>query len=596
MKITLISKNKNYCTNELLKSAKKNRVNFELIDFNTLNDAKKYNNWGDIIIWRSSKLDKILDRTLLFEYLKNNGKMIFNIGQSDNPLIVNKFFQQQKISNYISESSSKVIKCLETFRFDDKSDLELEKALKYPMIEKPEIGSQGNDIRLIKKIKDINNVKNKIYQNFVKNDCDYRVICLGGVVLGCIKRTASNNDFRNNISQGGSASLVSDRKIISKLKEIANEVCSVFNLNLAGIDIIFDQEKKEFYFLEINTLVWWEGFQQITHINVADKIIKYCKALSERSNKSTYDVVYDYFADNFNFLDENKYHFASRLYLWSKNKKYFKILEEMRNEYIGNNEKKTDEIISEIINSKLKNNYNRNEYKLRKEVVDKYPMLDKYNLVLFKFLFSKTIYNYDISQIMLKHISLDEMLKYRDKLINNNYDLCVLSTLGINFLYILDFFLKLNKKNNLNVNNPEKLFDIAKKGYSHRYLKNKYNLQIYFYTHCIINESMFYSKKVKNKQNIYNKMIMIIENIIKNNYFEINLDNKIEFIVCCKILNYKTQLTKVIFSECQYSLSDIGNYLIDKYNRCSYLKNKCDFKNSEHRNVLFLMAYDRTNG
>ena len=86
-------------------------------------------------------------------------------------------------------------------------------------------------------------------------------------------------------------------------------------------------------------------------------------------------------------------------------------------------------------------------------------------------------------------------------------------------------------------------------------------------------------------------MIQLVEEIISENYFNINLDLKLEFLVCTRILNYQTKLKEVIRSETENSLSNSGNYLIDVYNSMSFIKNKNDFKSSEHRNILYIMAF-----
>lgn len=86
-------------------------------------------------------------------------------------------------------------------------------------------------------------------------------------------------------------------------------------------------------------------------------------------------------------------------------------------------------------------------------------------------------------------------------------------------------------------------------------------------------------------------MLKISEEIIKKRYFEINIDNKVEFLVCARILDYKTDLSEIIYSECVNSLSDLGNYLIDRHNTYKDVKSKNSFIQSEHRNVLFLMVF-----
>jgi len=51
---------------------------------------------------------------------------------------------------------------------------------------------------------------------------------------------------------------VQDSKVNTRIQDIADEVNTIFNLNLSGIDIIYDKNTEQYKLLEINTLVWWE--------------------------------------------------------------------------------------------------------------------------------------------------------------------------------------------------------------------------------------------------------------------------------------------------------------------------------------------------
>ena len=79
-----------------------------------------------------------------------------------------------------------------------------------------------------------------------------------------------------------------------------------------------------------------------------------------------------------------------------------------------------------------------------------------------------------------------------------------------------------------------------------------------------------------------------MEQIIKDSYFRISLDMKFEFIVCCQILDYKSELEGIIEGEAERSLSSSGNFLVDTHNAWIHgFGHK--FARSEHRNVLYLM-------
>ncbi|MDD3773701.1 MAG: hypothetical protein PHW50_00205, partial [Patescibacteria group bacterium] len=106
--------------------------------------------------------------------------------------------------------------------------------------------------------------------------------------------------------------------------------------------------------------------------------------------------------------------------------------------------------------------------------------------------------------------------------------------------------------------------------------------------HCIINATKFYSQPVLENKDVYLRMIKKIEETIINNFFETILDMRIEFLVCAKLIGYKSRLETIINNEAERSLSTLGNYLIDLLldREMPWQDNIID---AEHTNVLYLM-------
>ena len=118
-------------------------------------------------------------------------------------------------------------------------------------------------------------------------------------------------------------------------------------------------------------------------------------------------------------------------------------------------------------------------------------------------------------------------------------------------------------------------------------------LCIYLWTHCIIWASNFYSSPIKQDRDIYQEMILFIEEIIKDSYFEINLDAKCEFLVCCNIVWYDSILKTIIHQECDHSLSENGDFIVDTYNIRQRKYHNIDFIRWEHRNVLYIISHKK---
>ncbi len=104
-----------------------------------------------------------------------------------------------------------------------------------------------------------------VFQEFISNDWDIRVIVLWWRFFGVYKRH-NPNDRKNNISQGwiGQSINISD-----DLKSICEKLAKEYMLDIAGIDLILDKDWK-YYIIEINFWPQFEWFEKTTWLNFAD--------------------------------------------------------------------------------------------------------------------------------------------------------------------------------------------------------------------------------------------------------------------------------------------------------------------------------------
>ena len=134
-----------------------------------------------------------------------------------------------------------------------------------------------------------------------------------------------------------------------------------------------------------------------------------------------------------------------------------------------------------------------------------------------------------------------------------------------------------------------RIYELTPGGYD-RANKQDIQLLIYLYTHCIIGESNFYTRTVDPRSmNVFTIMLQELEAVISQQFESINLDNKLEFLVCCRICDYQTQLYERIMQECVASISEEGTFLVDRLNTNGQA-DRSSFEKSEHRNVLFIMS------
>lgn len=87
-------------------------------------------------------------------------------------------------------------------------------------------------------------------EKFIDYDnTDYRVDIVDGKYVGCYGRKANGNDWRTNVTSGGS---VFSREPDEAVINLALKAAKVTGLDIAGVDIIYDRKKEEYVVLEVN--------------------------------------------------------------------------------------------------------------------------------------------------------------------------------------------------------------------------------------------------------------------------------------------------------------------------------------------------------
>jgi len=572
-KISFISRTgRGWHKNELEKAANKFGLDFEAINITNLNNLKNdIERLGDLVFYRTSSLDLKTGRTTFLSVLAKK-RIVVNQAIYKTPLVANKLYQQKIIERIPA------IDGIDSFQFKKLSEVEQairQGRLKYPFVMKANLSARGEKVFLIKD--SCNKVEqycekpltNYLFQNFIKNSGDFRVLVLGGKALGVMKRVAAKGEFKNNISLGGTGSAVTDRKHLNDLAKIAVKAAAVFGLQFCGVDIIYDEQEQRYKVMEINTAAQWRGFQETTGIVVADELMAYFKSLLERKELDPATLVLQNYDQNYDYLYNKQFHYASRLYLWTRRDLDKKRLIKLKPSYLG---------------------ANKQEYQAKLKAImakdRKYPKIINFNDLFFSVLFGFTLYGIDLRDCLDKIVDQNQVLKLRAALINDLYALAGLSTLAINFLYNSQFSFPNGPKFSPSL--ILKAADLIDENKSNDWLR----LKFYLLTHAIIGESQFYFQKVKTSSKIYQQMIKQLEVMVGSHFFDLSLDNKLEFLVCCQLVGYKSQYEQIIFSEADNSFSDIGNFLVDKTNKNrSFLADEMMI--SEHRNVLYLMSKNK---
>lgn len=129
----------------------------------------------------------------------------------------------------------------------------------YPLIIKDNNGRKGrlNFIAYTKdealNIVDENPDVDFIIQAFIPNKGDYRVLVIGGEPKLAIYRQASDESHLNNTSQGASSQIVPLESISEAAMADVVRAAQLENLQIAGVDLMFDSETGQHYILEVNS-------------------------------------------------------------------------------------------------------------------------------------------------------------------------------------------------------------------------------------------------------------------------------------------------------------------------------------------------------
>lgn len=288
-----------------------------------------------------------------------------------------------------------------------------------------------------------------------------------------------------------------------------------------------------------------------------------------------------YYYNNLSNLPVDKqFHFATRMAAWYGDAQALDLLRSLRATIVETND--LTETFARIISTPQTGR--RNAHELRQPFFEKYPNLYGIHAALFRLRHLESVYGIDARPEFFIASNKDELDALYVSLSQDPQALRILSTFAINFMYLY-------KKIALRSSEPvhADLFLKAGAGYD---LTNMLNLQlkIYLYTHCIIGDSNFYTENVPAANlSTYRVMLSELEQLISENFDSINLDNKLEFLVSCRIVRFESNLYDRIDEECQKSLSPEGDFVIDMHNK-NLQEDKTSFDKSEHRNVLYIMS------
>ena len=121
-----------------------------------------------------------------------------------------------------------------------------------------------------------------IVQEFVSESkgADIRAFVVDGKVVGAMKRQGKEGEFRSNLHQGGSSSII---KLTKKEREAALTGAQAMGLPIAGVDML--QSERGPLILEVNSSPGLEGIEKTTGKDIAGYIARYVITQTEELKK-----------------------------------------------------------------------------------------------------------------------------------------------------------------------------------------------------------------------------------------------------------------------------------------------------------------------
>lgn len=296
--------------------------------------------------------------------------------------------------------------------------------------------------------------------------------------------------------------------------------------------------------------------------------------------------IYSYALSHFEELPLDKqFHFSSRLATWNNDVACTQIVSSMRDLFLPTNDPL--HTLEALRDGKLIPLLpgNKDLLQLRETSNTKFPQLRSAARLLYWAALLDNTYTVDFRSAVTAIFPKHELAELYEALLTDHVAIGMLSTHAVNFLFLYKRYLE-----QTNGPDPALFIDIANQNGLYD-LADPLQLQLclYLLTHVIIADSQFYSVEPSvASRKTYHAILTRLDSIMAGRLRDITLDNKLEFLVCCKFTGFTTTLEMTILREAEQSVSTAGYYLIDAHTKRP--SPYTTFDKSEHRSVLYIMA------
>lgn len=223
----------------------------------------------------------------------------------------------------------------------------------------------------------------------------------------------------------------------------------------------------------------------------------------------------------------------------------------------------------------------------RAKLLEKFPELRQYARYFFIILFAKNIWNLDLSNFLVSRVDEKNVSEVSAILIENSDDLLKLSTFALNFMILGSYFYTSQSETTTLLSNLYEVWDKAwLKKLNNQYNSLSYNQLVYFVTHVLINDSLFYTRKIPTiHKELHLKRLKRIEDWLLGNFDKLSIDCLCELVVAFEMLSVRPTFKEDLYFHLLNNVSSKGKYLTEPD-----IPNKT-VAEAEHTNVLFILGY-----
>lgn len=158
----------------------------------------------------------------------------------------------------------------------------IERELGFPVVVKTLKGTRGGGVVLCKDRKQFDDLASLldearpgadfIFQRYIRasHGRDVRLLVVGGRVVAAMERRARDGGFKSNVSLGGEALRFDPPP---EMVALAVRVAAVLDLDVAGIDILFDE--RGYRVCEANSAPGFQGLENACEIDIPEQVFRW---------------------------------------------------------------------------------------------------------------------------------------------------------------------------------------------------------------------------------------------------------------------------------------------------------------------------------